>query len=495
MPLDARTPVLVGIAAIEQRLDDPSEAREAFELMVAALEAAAADAGSRRLLSEADSIRVPRGFWQYSDPGRLVAERVGAARARTTLAEIGVLQQTLLSDACRAIAAGEEQVALVTGADAKYRELQCRKTGVEVSDTEQADIEPDSKLEPREPIFDTLEGERGLILPVRAFAVMDSALRFHEHRSLDAHRDDIARLWADCSKIAATNPHAWRRTPVSFEEIRTVSAANRMLAFPYARLHNSDWNVDQAAGLILCSLEKARALGVPEARWIFPLSASESNHVVPVSARAELHRCPGAAVAGPRALALAGKSVDDIAHLELYSCFPAAVRIFARELGLAGDRPVTVTGGMAFAGGPLNNYVLQASVRMAEVLREDRGSAGLVTSISGFMNKVGFGVWSSDPPAEGFRFEDSTQEVAARSECRELVGDYEGPARVVGYTVVYLGDIPVEGIAVCELADGRRTVAVTRDVSLASAMTEEEFCGRTVVVGAGGELRPSSIDS
>jgi acetyl-CoA C-acetyltransferase len=264
-----------------------------------------------------------------------------------------------------------------------------------------------------------------------------------------------------------------------------------MLAFPYARLHNSDWNVDQAAGLILCSVEKAQALGIPEERWIFPLSASESNHVVPLSARADLHRCPGAAIAGPRALALAGKSADDIAHYEIYSCFPAPVRVFVRELGLASDRPVTVTGGMAFAGGPLNNYVLQATVRMAEVLREDRGSAGLVTSISGFMNKVGFGVWSSEPPAEGFRFEDSTQEVAAQSERRELVGDYAGPARVVGYTVVYLGDSPAEGIAVCELPDGRRTIAVTRDASVASAMTEEEFCGRTVVVGEEGELTPS----
>ena len=70
MGLDPRTPVLVGIAAIDQRLDDPSESLDAFELMVAALEVAADDAGSRQLLTEATSIRVPRGSWHYSDPGR-----------------------------------------------------------------------------------------------------------------------------------------------------------------------------------------------------------------------------------------------------------------------------------------------------------------------------------------------------------------------------------------------------------------------------------------
>jgi acetyl-CoA C-acetyltransferase len=488
MTLDPRTPVLVGVAAVDQRREDPADSVEAFELMVAALEAAALDAGSRGLLAEAGSIRVPRGFWQYADPGRLVAERIGARRARSVLAEIGVLQQTLLSDACRAIAAGEEEVALVTGGEAKYRELRSRIAGVPVSETSQAGVAPDDTLSPQEPLYDDLEAERGLILPVRAFAILDSSIRFHDGLDLDAHRDQLARLWADFGEIAAANPHAWKRAPVPFEQIRTPSSKNPMLAFPYTRRHSSDWNVDQAAGLILCSAAVARAHGVPEQRWIFPLSASESNHVVPLSARAELHRCPGADIAGTRALALADKAVEEIAHVDLYSCFPAAVRIFARELGLSGNRPLTVTGGMAFAGGPLNNYVLQATVRMAEVLREDPRSAGLVTAISGFMNKVGFGVWSSEPPAEGFRFEDVTEEVAARNERRELVGDYRGPARVVGYTVVYLGDHPVEGIAVCDLPDGARTIAKTNGAALVRAMTTEEFCGRRVAVGAGGEL-------
>jgi acetyl-CoA C-acetyltransferase len=68
------------------------------------------------------------------------------------------------------------------------------------------------------------------------------------------------------------------------------------------------------------------------------------------------------------------------------------------------------------------------------------------------------------------------------------VGDYQGPARVAAYTVVYLGDKPVEGIAVCDLPDGNRTIAKTDDADLALAMTSEEFCGRSVTVAAGGAL-------
>ena len=104
------------------------------------------------------------------------------------------------------------------------------------------------------------------------------------------------------------------------------------------------------------------------------------------------------------------------------------------------------------------------------------------------LNKQGFGIWSSEPPARGFQFADLTLEVAAGTETRELVSDYEGPATAAGYTVLYVGGEPVKGIAVCDLPGGARTVAVTADPALTSAMTVEEFCGREVVVKAGGEL-------
>ena len=45
---------------------------------------------------------------------------------------------------------------------------------------------------------------------------------------------------------------------------------------------------------------------------------------------------------------------------EVYSCFPAAVRVQQRELGLDPDGTPTLTGGMAFAGGPFNHFVLQS---------------------------------------------------------------------------------------------------------------------------------------
>jgi acetyl-CoA C-acetyltransferase len=83
--LNPRTPVLVGVGAVQQRLDDATQAKEPVELMIDALLRAEDDAGCRELLSSADAVMIPRGFWDYPDPGRLVAERFGAA-AKTTVA-------------------------------------------------------------------------------------------------------------------------------------------------------------------------------------------------------------------------------------------------------------------------------------------------------------------------------------------------------------------------------------------------------------------------
>jgi acetyl-CoA C-acetyltransferase len=484
MALDLRTPVLVGVGAVQQRLDDSQAALEPVELMIAALERAAADAGSRALLGKADSIRVPRGFWDYSDPGRIIAERFGATAAHTQVAEIGVLQTTLLGLAAQAIAAGEEEVVLVAGGEAKYRSLRAQFAGVPAPSTEQVAVKPDSVLRPEREIWSQFEGDLGLMMPVTQYSIMETALRRAEGLSIDAHRREVARLWADFSRVAADNPSAWNREPVSAADIAATGRGNRMLAFPYTKLHNSQWNVDQAAGLIFCSVAAAGAAGIPESQWIFPLAVADSNHMVPLSERAELHRSHGFRIAGQRALESAGLGIHAVEHLELYSCFPVAVRVQARELGIRAGRRLTVTGGMAFAGGPLNNFVLQALVRMAETLRADRGSAGMVTAVSGMLTKQGVSLWSTRPPAQPFHFADVTREVAQEMTAVEVVGEYEGPAAVAAYTVLYENDAPARAVMICDLSDGRRTLAVTMDPQVAGAMTEREHCGCSVRIGA-----------
>lgn len=488
MPLDPRTPVLVGVAAVKQREVSPDKALDPLGLMGVALLRAAEDAGSPELLGRADSIRAPRGFWSTPDPCRLLAQRFGASGARTEVAEVGVLQTTLLGRAARDIAEGRADVVLLAGGEARYKSATGRALGRSAPQRAEDGDEADSVLRPSGEIISPLEIQSGLTLPVSQYALVENALRAAEGQSLGAHRDDVAELWAGMSRVAVSNPQAWIPEERAASELRDPGPRNRMLAFPYTKWLVSQWNVDQSAGLVLCSAATAQAAGIPRGRWVFPLAVFDSEYMVPLTRRADLHRCHGFEIAARRALEHTGREPGDLAHMELYSCFPSAVRVQQREIGVPQGRPVSVTGGMTFGGGPLNSFVLQAWVRMAQVLREDPGSTGLVTAVSGILTKQGVTLFSTEPVAR-FRYADVGPETAAALKQVEVVASPEGPARVASYTVQYEGETPSRAVLVCDLEDGRRGIVVSEDADLALAMTREEFCGRSLVALAGGGLR------
>ena len=480
MPVSETTPILVGVGAYSQRIDDPAAALEPVALMLKALEAAGNDAGAPELLKRADSIRVPRGFWEYPDPARWIAEHIHATSARTVVSEIGVLQSSLLGQAAQDIAQGKSRIVLIAGGEAKYRALRAHITGSEAPLSSQPPIEADEVLRPGQEILHPLEIERGAVMPVRQYAMVDNALRAEEGLSVDAHRDEIARLWSAMSRVASKNPDAWDQTPASAEAIRNASASNPMLAFPYTKFHNSQWNVDQASGLILCSVATARSAGIHESKWIYPWVNTESNYMLAFSERAQPHRCPGFAIAGQRAFEATGTNPEQIRHREIYSCFPSAVRVQLRELGIDPMARLTETGGMRFAGGPLNNFVLQATVRMAQVLRNDPGQLGLVSAVSGVLTKQGVMIFGSEAPANNFRFEDVSLQTEKANRRVPLEAELHGPARVLAYTVTYLGEEPHQGILLCENDQGQRTLALCEDRDRLIAMTRDELCHQEV---------------
>jgi acetyl-CoA C-acetyltransferase len=487
--LTPNTPVIVGVGFAQETSDDPTQCAEPWRLMERAVRQAAGDAGSEALLAQIESISVPQGMWEYRNPGRLIADALGCPSARSILSDLGVLQLSLLSDLCRAIAAGAQHVGVITGGEAKFRELRGAITGQPVTYTEQAENTPppDAHLTSSDPWASDLESRAGLAGPVELFAIMESALRHADGLDVDRHRDKVAELYSNFSEVAAGNPRAWRREPVSPEAVRDPSPKNAMLSFPYTKRHSSQWNVNQAVAILVCSAARAAELRLEPGGWIFPLAAAQSKHVVPLAQQRRLHTHPGTVLAGKRTLALAGISVDDLDAAELYSCFPAAIQSFARDLKIPETCPWTVTGAMPFAGGPYNSFSLEGVGRMVEVLRGENGSGGsrrigLVSNLSGIFGKQACALFSNLPNADGYRYEDLTAEVAACDPPLPLDGDYVGPAAVVGYTVVYAGGRPSHAIAICDTPAGRRTVVRSEDQALLASMTREEFCGRVVQV-------------
>jgi acetyl-CoA C-acetyltransferase len=460
-----------------QREDDPASAREPLDLMLAAVRRCAQDAGAANALAGVTRVYVPRGRWRYRDPGREIARSIGAPDAVTVLAELGVLQQTLIGDACARIAAGQIAAALVVGGDAGYRIQRARSAGMRASERQQAS-DADVRPSPAEELLHPAEVRAGIRLPAALYALLESAYRAAEGLSLAAHRAELGALYARFTQCAAGNPHAWKRRALAAEEIVTPDARNVLQAFPYTRRMCADWSVDQAAALLLCSAQHAEALGIAPAQRVHARASSESNHMTPVVARADLHRCPGAQRAGAAALETMGIGIGAIDLVELYSCFPVAVEVYARELGLPLTRELTVTGGMPFAGGPFNNYVLQATCRMAELLRAGAGATGLVSSVSGTLTKQGFGLWSREPG--GFAHVDVTAEVEQLTTALPVVDAHDGPARVVACTVVYDKGRAPRALVLAQTAEGARALATSEEPTLVAAIEGRECCGTSV---------------
>jgi acetyl-CoA C-acetyltransferase len=301
----------------------------------------------------------------------------------------------------------------------------------------------------------------------------------------------VSELWSGFSAVAASNPFAWTTERLSAREIRTPSETNRMHAFPYTKLMCSNMVVDQGAAVIVCSVDAARRFGIDPERWVYLHAATDAQSSSTLSNRGDFRTTPLIGYAGRRAFALAETAADEMAYVDLYSCFPAAVQLGLAELGLQGDRTPTVTGGLGFAGGPFNSYVLHSIATMMNRLREDPGAKGLVSSIGGFVAKHAIGIYSTEPPPHGFRYADLDPEIESGAlpvARRELDARFAGKATVETYAVRYReGEASGASIA-CLSEGGLRAWASTSDPALLAAMTREELCGHRVAVRGDGTL-------
>src|SRR3954452_22407593 len=172
--------------------------------MVRATAAAAEDAGGAGLLEAVQRVAVPRGTWSYTDPGRIVAERIGSRDAQTHLVDLGIPQQTLINQALASIMDGELDVALVVGAEAKARAARAAQGGHtanaegirtvfrrdNLDEIDQHGAQPDVHQTPQGEFLAMPEIEAGLYAPVEQYALMESALRAADGITVEQHRHE-----------------------------------------------------------------------------------------------------------------------------------------------------------------------------------------------------------------------------------------------------------------------------------------------------------------
>ena len=286
--MSQHTPVLVGISHLEQRFTDFDTAKEPVQLMIEAVEKAAADAGSKALM-KADSVRVIKGIWPYSDPARAVAQAIGCPNAETVLSPFGGnFVQTALNQSALDIQSGAHEVIVLTGAECGNTQAKAAKAEHNL-DWAELPGTPDRLIGVEKDMRHDAERAIRLGRPIQVYPIMETALRYETGLGVDEHLQHISKLWAGFSNVAAGNPNAWLREAKNAEEIRTISGSNRPVSFPYPKLMNSNNNVDQAAALILVSEEKAKALGIPREKWIYPWAGADAQDDV---RRDKTHRAP-----------------------------------------------------------------------------------------------------------------------------------------------------------------------------------------------------------
>jgi acetyl-CoA C-acetyltransferase len=477
----------VGIAQLENHSKDLNEAQEPVEMMIKASRLAEEDTGVKGLLSAVQSVRVIRGIWRYENPARFVAEQIGASGAETVGTLYGGNQvQAVINRTAVSILAGELDLVLITGAENGYTAAKARKNGIKLPSTATPGTY-DVLIGSQKPEHHVNEIAKGIRTAIQVYPIYENAIRHHRGETLDGHLERVSALWSRFNDVAQRNPHAWIHDNVTAEEIRTPSPTNRRVSFPYTKLMNSNMSVDMAAALVMCSAQRARSLGIPEQQWVYPWAGVEGYDHFCASVRDNFYSSPGVRLVGQRVLELAATEIGELEFVDLYSCFPSAVQIAAHELGLPESRPLTVTGGLTFGGGPLNNYVMHSVARMAELLREHPGKRGLITANGGNLYKHAHCVYSSAPPERDFRFEVVQDRIDALPS-RECLPSFEGEVTIESYTVMFEADAPAVGHFACLTPTGERVWMNTTDPDLMSAMTTEEFCGRSARIDANDEV-------
>ncbi len=488
--IDPRTPVVVGVGEVDQRAD-PLAAREPIALFADAVRAADADTGRPgSLLSRADTVAaVQIVSWPYADAGARVSRELGIEPRRTVMSTVGGNSpQLLVNEMAADIVAGTADVVVIGGGESMHARWRARREPRVHLEWPVDDGTPCPNIigDPR-PGTNDFEQAHWAVAPTHVYPLFETALRAAAGRTVDEHQAAVGALWSRFAAVAAANPHAWSRTPYSAAEITEPTRDNRMVVFPYTKRMCANIDVDQGAAVFLCSYEAARDAGIADDRMVFLHAGADAHDHWFVTERAALAEAPAIGVATRAALAAAGVGIDDIARFDLYSCFPAAVEMAMHELGLRGaehgdERPLTVTGGLGFAGGPVNNYPTHGIARMVDALRADPGSFGLTTALGWYATKHSVGVWSSRPPEPFVRVDPAvTQAEADALPRREPSGLFDGTMTIEATSVVMERDgRPSAAIVAGLLPDGRRGLANSRDPEVMTAMTREAWEGRTV---------------
>ncbi|MEL7232224.1 MAG: hypothetical protein AAGJ85_06910, partial [Pseudomonadota bacterium] len=389
----------------------------------------------------------PNPFGGPDNLGAAALARLGASAQKHIYSHAGGEQpQTFVAEAAKALIDGEAQMVAILGAEAIANVKAAGRAGASPDWFEATGVPMEDRgpFAPGPFMVSPQAIAHRIAAPVYYYALMETARRAALGESRAAYAQTMGALWEHFAAVAADNPHAAIRTAPSGADIVTPGSKNPIVTTPYTKAMVARDGVNLGAAILMTTYGHAKALGVKDVTFLH--AHTHASEPAPIT-RATFHRAPAQAVVL--------KTLQDKADMiDLYSCFPIVPLEAMAELGLnIGDKPITLTGGLPFFGGPGNNYSLHAIAEAHARVRGTAKTAGIYAN-GGLSSKHAAGLYGGEPPdALSLRKSDDTPESVT------LTTEPNPEGRILTYTVEHRRGEPTGVLVVGETKDGARFYA------------------------------------
>ncbi len=464
-----QTPILIAAGQITQRWKPNEPLLDPLSLMAKAAQEAVL---YENIWAAIDAVYVVNILsYSYSDSPAMLAEKLGISVKYKYYSTIGGNNpQYLVNEICRKLAKGEQKMALLAGGEVIDGVKKKAKVG-QIPDWPKGGRPEYMNGDSREGTT-AFENQHDMFLPANVYPLLDTALRAAENLTIAQAIELNGHLYRKFAKIASENPNAWTQKAYTTDEITDASDDNRYITFPYTKRQNANISVDMASVVILTTVEEAERLMIPEKEWVYISGGADMNDVWDILQRPHLHQSPAIEKAAQIALKMANLNLNDITAFDIYSCFPVAVRMAmnALKIGLDDTRPLTLTGGLAFFGGPGNNYSLHSIVEAYWRINKNPYEKVMVTALGWYATKHSVGIYQKNKSETNWLIDSQPiQEEIDRAALMPAIEQAEATGFIEAYSIVFgKQNQPEKGIAVVRIDDQHRTVCLLQ-------MTSEEL--------------------
>lgn len=395
-----------------------------------------------------------------------VCARAGASAAHYTYDHVGGQSpQTLVAEAAQLLMDGTAETVAIVGAEAIANIKAAGRAGAtpDWTETRSEPLDDRGAYGPGGFMVHMQAISHRIAAPIYYYGLMECARRAAMGETKAVYRDRMAAIWGTFSAVAAGNEYASVRTGLSGADIVTPGPNNPMIVSPYTKAMVARDGVNQGAAIVMTTYGKAKQMGVRDVTFLH--GHDSCTEPSPIE-RARLDR----AEAQARVLESTGRDAD---MYDLYSCFPIVPMEAKRILGLGGDTPLTLTGGLPFFGGPGNNYSLHG---IAEAHRHVRGvdKVAVVYANGGLASKHAVGRYSGVAP-DVVKLRKSPNPAPS-----VIVEAAENPSgSIIAYTVEYRRGEPTGVVMMAETEAGTRFYA-RGGIELTEAFIHDDPIGQPI---------------